>query len=97
MWYFAQSRMSRLFFSQSRGLKLKIFSHADCDITLGGAGSDGVFSRAARGGFFFSRASLQLPSSGRAGLELPIKCQGGLELPNLSRAGLFLGRGPRPG
>ena len=84
-------------YSQSPGLKLKIFSHADRDITLGGAGSDGVLSRAGRGGFVFSRASLQLPSFGRAGLELPIKSRGGLELPNLSRAGLFLSRGPRPG
>ena len=40
-------------YSQSRGLELKIFSHADQDITLGGASSDGVLSRAGRGGFFF--------------------------------------------
>ena len=49
--------MSWLFFSQSRGLKLKIFSHADCEITLGGAGSDGVLRRAGRSGFFKSRQS----------------------------------------
>ena len=84
-------------YSQSRGLKLKIFSHADRDITLGGASSDGVLSRAGCGGFFFSRANLQLPSFGRAGLELPIKSRGALEKPNLSIAGLFLSRGPRPG
>ena len=84
-------------YSQSRGLELKIFSHADQDITLGGASSDGVLSRAGRGGFFFSRANLQLSSFGRAGLELPIKSRGALEKPNLSRAGLFLSRGPRPG
>ena len=81
---------------QLRGLKLKILSNADRDITLGGAGSDGVLSRAGRGGFFFSRAGLQLASFGRAGLELQIKSRGGLQLPNLSRTGLFLSRGPRP-
>ena len=84
-------------YSQSLGLKLKTFSHADRDITLGGASSDGVLSRAGRGGFFFSRANLQLPSFGRAGPELPLKICGALEKPNLSRAGLFLSRGPRPG
>ena len=52
-WFFAQSRMLRWFILGRACLKLKICSRAGRAITLGRAGSDGVLSRAGRGGFFF--------------------------------------------
>ena len=63
--------MSRGFIPLSRaGLELNIFGRAGRAIKSGRPGSDGVLSRAGRGGFFFSRAGLQLPNLSRAGLFL---------------------------
>ena len=73
--------MSRRFILSRADLKLKTFSRAVRSITLDCAGSDGVLSHAGSGGFFSSRAGLQLPSFGRAGLQLPSFGRAGLELP----------------
>ena len=64
--------MSWRFILSRAGPELKFFSRAGRAISLGHASPDIFLSRVGRGGFFFSRTALHLPSVGGASLELLI-------------------------